>query len=373
MNGLSWGFVKREKNKPTAAHVKTAQTKPHKLSWGLRKRLYRQTASQLENQGVLPKVLEDFRDRQTRRNRKKAAAAVHHIYRQVRDGATLVDAMGSNLTDLERTLLGSGETAGRLAESMNLILRTREMTDRMTRALAGSLFSPVTYALALYATLVLFGDYIVPQFASTAPVSKWTGWAYAMYLLGQIAVGWTGPILLVLLVAAVAVTLWAMPRWTGRGRTFCDRYVFPFTIYREIAGFSWLVAFATLISAGVPNVDALETQLATASPWLRSRLLPIRAGLRNGLNMGAAMRMSGYDFPSLDLIDDVAAYVDYADFPVKIKNVCDTYAATLERMLLFKGMVLSAIFTAMMFAMMAVLQLGANELSSILSTSYGSF
>lgn len=373
MSGLLLRLFKRDTSPSPVARGQNAPTKAPRLSWGLRKRLYRQTASQLENDGVLPKVLEDFRDRQVRRKRKKAAAAVHHIYRQVKDGATLVAAMDSNLTSLERTLLGSGEKAGRLAESMNLILRTRDMTDRMTRALAGSLFSPITYALALYATLVVFGDYIVPQFASAAPVSRWTGWAYVMYLLGQIAVGWTGPVLLVLLTAATGFTLWAMPRWTGRGRTFCDRYVFPFTIYREIAGFSWLVAFATLISAGVPNVDALETQLATASPWLRSRLLPIKAGLRNGLNMGAAMRMSGYDFPSLDLIDEVAAYVDYADFPAKIKNVCDTYAATLERMLLLKGMVLSGVFTALMFAMMAVLQLGANELSSILSSSYALF
>ncbi|MDR5791734.1 type II secretion system F family protein [Caballeronia sp. LP003] len=341
------------------------------LSWGVRKRLYRQAASQSENGKVLTKILEDFRDRQHRRHRRKVADRVHQVWRKVVDGQTLVSAMDESLTDLERTLLGSGEKAGRLAESMNLILDVKEMTGRMTRALIGSFFSPCVYMVSLYVVLYVLGAYIVPQFELSAPVSKWTGWAYVMYLCGQIAVGWYAPVLLIALVTLIGTIAWALPRWTGRGRNFCDKYVFPFTVYREVTGFSWLVSYATLISAGVPDTEALSSQLVSGSPWLKSRLLPIKAGLRNGLNMAEAMRRAQHEFPSLDLIDEVSAYVGYADFPEKIQKVCKDHAKTIESNLILKGMIFSFIFLVFTFGVMAILQLGSNDLSTTLTGSMG--
>jgi type II secretory pathway component PulF len=154
---------------------------------------------------------------------------------------------------------------------------------------------------------------------------------------------------------------------------FFDKHVFPFTVYREVTGFAWLISFTTLIRAGVADTEALRGQLTTASPWMASRLLPIQGGLRNGLDMAAAMRRSGYDFPSLDLIDEVGAYVGYTNFPEKIEAVSKEYAQTLERKLALKGAYISAAFTGVMFFMMAALQLGANEISSILSSSMGAF
>lgn len=347
------------------------------LSWGMRKRLYEQAAAQLENGRTITEILTDFRDRLERRGQKRAAAAAHHVLRRVMDGDTLMKALSANLADLERGVLASGEQTGQIARSMRLILDVRERTTRMRRKLQSSFFAPVAYLFSLYGVLFTIGFYIVPQFLDTVPLSKWTGWAYALYCMGQVAVGWIAPLVALALSSLVGATLWALPRWTGNdsipGRTFFDQYVLGFAEYREMTGFAWLISFAALLRAGVPDTDALATQIAAASPWLESRLRPIQAGLKNGLKLDAAMRRAGHGFPSPDLIDEIGAYVGFPDFADKIEAVARQYAEHLERRLTVKGMVISALFSGLMFFSFVVVQLGANAISSILSSSLGRF
>ncbi|CAN7312689.1 type II secretion system F family protein [Caballeronia sp. LjRoot34] len=347
------------------------------LSWRMRRQLYEQASSQIENGRTLTEVLVDFRDRLQRRGRAKAAASAHDIYRKVRDGKTLMGAMAGSLTDLEYAVLGSGEKAGQLPQAMQLVLETRERMARIQRRLLASLFAPAVYLVTLYVVLFFIGAFVVPQFATVLPRERWTGWAYALYVMGQVAAGWFAPMGIALLGAVIAAVIGSLPRWTGEagiaGRRRLDAHVFPYTVYREVTGFAWLLSFVTLLRAGVTDSEALAGQIRTASPWLASRLRPVVAGLRNGLDMAAAMRLSGYGFPSADLIDEIGAYVGFADFPRKIEQVARGYADVLERRLMVRAMVVSAAFSALMFLSFVVLQLGANSISSILASSMGAF
>lgn len=341
------------------------------LPWKYRKSLYEQASSQLENELTVTQVLDGFSARLLRRNNKKAAAAVSAIHRHVRNGKTLVDAMGSGLMDIERSVLEAGEKASSLPDAMRLVLEVHEMTARLRQKMLASFFAPAVYLVTLYAVLLVIGVDIVPQFADALPLEKWTGWAYVMYLMGQLAVGWVAPVVLGALVAYVAVSWYALSRWRGPLRAFFDRHFFPFTAYREIVGLTWLLTFVALLRAGISDTSGLEGQIATASPWMASRLRPIRMGLNNGLALDDAMRLSRFGFPSLDLIDEVGAFSGFKDFPVKLDAVTRNYAKAFERKLLVKGSLISGVFSGVMFAAFAVVQLGANSLSSILSSSMG--
>lgn len=343
------------------------------ISWALRKRLYEQASSQLDNGLNLEHVLEEFRTRLERRGRKRAADATYEVARQVRDGQTLMAAMGEGLTDLERSVLSAGEQAGELPGAMRLLLEVREMTTRMRQKLQASFFAPTVYLLTLYAVLLLIGGYIVPQFIELLPREKWTDWASAMYWLGELAVGWPAPLLFGGLSLYTVWCWWALPRWVGAGRRWADLHVFPFTVYREMNGFTWVISFVALLRAGVPDVDAIGSQAHHASPWLRSRLLPIRDLVADGRELAEAMRLTGNQFPSLDLIDDIGAYSGFEDFTDKISVAVRKHAEVVERDLLRKGMLMSAIFTGLMFLAFLILQLGANSLSSILTNSIGQF
>lgn len=343
------------------------------LSWSTRRRLYQQASNQIENGLAITQVLGDFRDRLQRRRRKKAALAAHDIYRKVRDGDTLRDAMGPDLPDLESSVLASGEQAGQLPAAMRLVVDVRDRTTRMQRHLFGSFFSPVVYLVAFYSVLFTIGYSIVPQFTENVPVDKWKGWAYVLYVMGQVAVGWEAPVVFGGVIAATAISCWSLRRWTGAGRRFFDRNIFPFTVYREVTGFAWLLSFAALLKAGVPDTEALKSQIFSASPWLASRLRPIEGGLRDGFNLASAMRRSGFEFPSVDLIEEIDAYVGFPNFAEVIEKVAKEYAEALERRLLARGMVISFAFLLMMYFAFAVVQLGSNSLSSLFASSMGSY
>lgn len=341
------------------------------LSWTMRRRLYQQASAQLENGLTLAQVLEDFRERLTRRGKARAAEAANEIGRQVRDGKTLMAAMGDSLSDLERSVLDAGEKAGQLPEAMRLVLDVRDLSKRLRQKLQASFFAPAVYLVTLYAVLLMIGGYIVPQFLDVLPLDKWTGWAYALYWMGELAVGWPAPLIFGSMAAYALWSWWALPRWIGPGRRFFDQYVFPFTIYREITGFTWLMSFVALLRADVPDVVALEGQIGSSSPWMASRLRPVRLGLSDGLDLSESMRQTGYGFPSLDMIDEIGAYAGFENFTEKISVAVKQNAEVIERQLLAKGMVMSAIFTGLMFLAFVVLQLGANSLSSILTSSMG--
>ncbi len=228
----------------------------------------------------------------------------------------------------------------------------------------------MVYLIVLYVVLRMIGLEIVPAFAQILPAEKWTGWAYAMHVMGQLAIGWRVPVTVLCSAAVVGWMVWAMPRWTGSGRTFCDRHVFPFTTYREAAGVTWLLGFAALTRA-VSETVALQDQIATASPWLASRLRPVLAAVKDGRDLATAMRRTGFNFPSPELIEEIGAYVGFSDFPQKLEAVADKYAETLERDVSRLGAMLSACCTALLFFAFIVMQLGANALSSALTSAVG--
>lgn len=342
-----------------------------RFSWRFRKQFYEVASAQLDNGRPLTDVLKDFSERAQRRGRKALAEHVYQVYRLVRDGKTLVEAMGKDLSDLERSVLDTGERAGDLSASMSMILDVRERTGRLRQKMQSSFFSPAVYMVTLYITLFMIGDYVVPQFANAVPVSRWTDWAYVMYLMGEVATSWVAPVTLIVLVSLAGWVTWLLPRWTGDNRVFFDKYIIPFTLYREISGYTWISSFVALMRAGVPDVDALETQIKTANPWLASRLRPIQAALRDGLDLGAALRRSGYEFPSQDMIDEIAAYAAYRDFAVKIDKVCRTYADVLERQVMIKAAIVAGVFSLFMYLAFVLIQLGSNTISSMVSTSMG--
>ncbi|MGR0117803.1 type II secretion system F family protein [Ralstonia pseudosolanacearum] len=344
------------------------------LSWGQRRQLYEQAEAQIDNGVTLQAVLLDFAARLKRRRKDAAALIVEDIHQQVRDGSTLTAAMGEDLTDLERDVLAAGEKGkgGGLPEAMRLVIEVRELIDSMRLKLLQSFMTPGLFLVVLYATLAIIGMFVVPNLTGVLPLRKWTGWAYVMYLMGEVAVGWMAPLVFGSLVGYAIWSARALSRWTGSRRTYFDRNLFPFTIYAEVTGFRWLRSYVALVRSGVPEVAALKGQIATASPWLASRLTPVHVGMEfGGLNLAAALRSSGYDFPTPDLIDEVGAYVGFDNFAEKLEVALTKYAKKLERKLLIKGAVISAVFSVVMFCAFVVVALGSNSVSSLMSTSMG--
>ena len=338
------------------------------MSWGARRTLYQQLASQIDNGRPLLDAMDDYRARAVRRNRKSLAKSMQGAVERVRDGKTFVQALGGSLSPLEKSVLSSGETAGQLPGSMRLVLDVRARVARIQRKVLSYFTAPIIYLVTLLASLYVIGSNVVPPLSQVVPTSRWTGWAYGMYLMGAIATGYGLFITLGVIVVLLGVIVWTLPRWSGRGRAFCDAYVFPYNVYRDVQGFAWLLSFTALLRAGVADTKALQDQIASASPWMASRLKPILTGLIDGMNLAEAMRRSKQDFPSRDLIDEIAAYMNFDDFGEKIDQVAKDYSDVLERKLMVVGGVIGAVFSGAMFMAFGVITLGANTISTLIQS-----
>lgn len=342
------------------------------LGSGIRKRFYQQAGSQLANDLPLPKVLSNFEGRLVRQRRKKAAETIATVARQVDNGRSLSDALNAHVSPLEQSLLADGERSSDLPRAMRIILNVHEMLDRMKRRLAASFFAPIVYLISLYVVLAFIGLALVPQFAAVVPTSRWTGWASVLYWMTALATGWIGPTLIALFAAAIAWSVWAMPRFTRPARIFLDRHIFPFTLYLDVQGYAWALAFSGMLR-NRSDIAAIQTQIESASPWLKSRLEPILSGLENGFELAAAMRRTGLNFPSPDLIEEFTAYAGVKDYSDKLDVALKDYAESFERKLIFQGIAISAVFGAVMYSAFLVLQAGASSISSIFAASIGQF
>ncbi len=335
------------------------------FGWGRRIQFYHQVSSQIDNGRALTDVLSDY---QTRLARRKGNAALVEIIggfvRHVRDGDTLVVAMDEYITNFEKGLLTAGERVGKIGEVMRYIILTRESEARIKSTLRSSMTAPAVYIVTLVVTLWVIGVNVVPQLASVLPVDKWKGTARMMYLLGQLATGWWGVIVMGVLSVIGAIVWKTLPRWTGRYRDFCDQRIFPYTIYRETVGFGWLLAFMAMIRSGMPDEGAIAEQAKVADPWLSSQLIPIRSALRDGKNLFEALSKSKSYFPSQDIIDEVGAYVAFPDFSEKMVKVVDNYSVNFENRLKRMSTFLGAGISSITFAVMIIIQLGSNQIAN---------
>lgn len=344
-----------------------------RISWGLRRKFYEAAESQIKNGLPVPKVIAEFEARLRRRGHKTAASIFSAIRDDVRDGCDLAEAMAGSLTDLERNVLVAAERGsqeektGQLPGAMRLILDSTEMISKMRRAAMMSLFSPAILFASSYLSLAVIGFFVMPALKEAAPVARWHGWGTCLNITMTIFVGWPAPIVLGALTVYFGWTLWALPRWTGTGRTFCDKHLFPFTLYREITGFVWATSYVAQIRGRISELSALEGQIKIARPWLKSRLEATYVGVKyGGLDLPAALRRTGYEFPSPDLIDEIGAYAGFKDFTLKLDAVLNKYGNDLIRAMVFKTSLLSSAITVVMVAIGVIEALGIDSIEKLI-------
>ncbi|PRH40436.1 hypothetical protein C6T65_21130 [Burkholderia vietnamiensis] len=303
----------------------------------------------------------------------KAATAVGQVEKAVRGGRSFTVAMGTSLSPMERTIIGSGERSSMLPSAMRMVLELQQMLGDIRWQFVSSMSQPVVYVLAIYGFLLVLGGFVVPQYEMFYPAEKWTGWAAVMLGLSKVATGWAPLAALVVFVVALVTIVWALPRWTGRGRVFADKYVFPFNSYRYVSETAWLLTFAVLLKSGVIDKSALSEQMQFGSPWLASRLKPIRDGIVGGKSLANAMQGAKTGFPAFDLIEAIRSREDSDEFAERIEAVARKEMVRMRRRFIATSVMWGAVLFVVLIGVVFVLQLGVNDLTTDSATAVGSF
>ena len=333
--------------------------------------LYDKLAHNLETGQSVEAALSGVITRLRKRGKKAAARQVEQILAGRLNGDTLFDCMGDHIPSQEASILMSGETSGCLPQSLRMILERDEQMRRIRDSISRSMAPAALNLLLLFAFLYIVGAYVMPALSAIADPSRWTGSVRLLYYAGELAQGWRGPALLGGFTGLIALVVWMLPRYTGPGRLFLERHVFPFGIYRDVMGLDWGFALASMLSAGISDTEAIERQITTASPWLRSRLLPLHERMqRAGDNLQEAMEHAGMDFPSPELIQDIGSIAGFSDFPERLTPLLRKNSVEVEKSVTTAFALAGLAISLLVYVLFGLVQIASNELGSQVSNAF---
>lgn len=211
-------------------------------------------------------------------------------------------------------------------KAMRQILDLHERVGRIPGLIVQAVTEPPVYAGGLYSFCYMIGVYVAPTLMDAISPEQWLFMTNVLYVVGWIAISWFAPVAGTLGLGPIA-----LPRWTGPGRAFFDQHAFPFTLYRELIGSSWLDTFSGQIKSGIGEATALEQQIRLAPPSFASRLRPLWQGIRRGEKLSVAMRETGHGFLSLDLIDRIAMLQGRSNFADVIETAAQQFGEKVAR------------------------------------------
>jgi type II secretory pathway component PulF len=293
-----------------------------------RLRLYRKISKMLSNGLPLLKILEDLHARASDGGKKMGeplAIILDDCRRAVQNGQMFSDGLARWVPQNEQMIILAGEQSGRLQVTLEAVVDVVQAGKNIKRVIISGVSYPIIIFGMLFLYLYIFSTKVIPQFAKIADPHTWRGAAYSLYVVS----GWVSNYLVLFLIAlvmAIALVLASMPRWRGNARVWLDKFA-PYSIYRLIAGSSFLLAFSALQSAGITVEKSLMRLSALSAPWLAERIDGALLGVKSGLNCGEALRNARYGFPSIEVVDDLCVYAEYKGFADALKTLADEWIA----------------------------------------------
>ncbi|MCA8197399.1 type II secretion system F family protein [Burkholderia vietnamiensis] len=270
-----------------------------------RRAFYIQLAMLMRNGAVLGVALKTlhgiYSSNGTKPNRVKAVIA-----KECMDGlgesSTVPDTLFDWIPYDEYQLIEAGTKAdGGVAEALK---RAAELVKRKG-VMRSTLINKLSYPMVQFAGVIALLYYValkaLPQILKMSKRDQWDFQAYMMDFLAH-AVGGYGTIIAAGMVVCVAFMIWSLPNLTGSVRMWFEPFP-PWSIMRRIWGATFLYNFALLQSAGRMGRDILVEGIETANPYMAERMQGALVGVKNGKNIGEALFLAGYNFPSREAVE----------------------------------------------------------------------
>jgi type II secretory pathway component PulF len=281
----------------------------------VRLRIYRKIGTMIKYGIPLQRVLEMLYMQASSNGQKptdNTAVILKAWVREIKNGHPLSIAASSWIPDNERMMIEAGEESQSLPDSLDDLVKINQGMQKIRATVVGGIIYPIILLGFICGVLFLFGQRVFPAFDSVHPMEKWTGLAASMAGLSNFVENY---LLIVVgsMVAVFVIITSSFPRWTGRLRTKFDE-IPPWSIYRLVSGAGFLMSLGALISSGVQTSRSLEKINKHANPWLKERISATLHYVYSGLNVGKALKKSGYNYPDREIIEDLVVYSDLPSF-----------------------------------------------------------
>lgn len=261
---------------------------------------------------TLKHILADDADRHGAQSARGRLSA-HWAY-QIEEHADVALAFSGTLPAKEAAFIGimQGIGGGALAGGFRELAALLRLDLRL-RGILSSTLTMSGFALCLsLATMFAIASFTVPALLTTfsqvdplfhGPATRrltaFAGWLQT----------WLWPLLLGLTAGASALS-WALPRWHGRARAWCDRHLPGFDLYRDTQAIALLVSLAAILrpraGLGYSLSEALNLLREHSRPWLSSHLARMSRRLSDA-HAGAGILDTGLlNPPAYWYLDDLS-------------------------------------------------------------------
>lgn len=335
-------------------------------------RLLEKIAVQVEYGRRVKDVVEDLALRAQRRGLTGSAekTMLDGCRRVFARGGSIADGLAPGLSPVAYALISNGAISGSLPEALNLAARLNRMSASMTKEALSGVVEPLLSIFILYYFVRFLFQQVTTSFGSMVK-GHLTGVATVTMEMGRFAQSNGVWFVLCALIALVIVIFWSLPRWRGRLRTFFDKTLPPYTVYRQIQGATWLLSYAALLESGMTVKQVLRQTRQTASPWLDERLEAVLVGLGRGYNIGEALRLAGYGFPSADIIDDLEVFSNFPNLQDKLMSLAERSLTDTRKRVSLTNKVISEVSKAMIAVVFAVMFFGLMGIITAVAGSAG--
>ena len=258
---------------------------------------------------------------------------VGYVADEIEGGSTLSEAMGRFPRAFDRlfvNMVAAGETGGVLDLILSRIADFMEKAQRLKSRVKSAMVYPIVVLTAAFGILLLLMKYVIPQFktvleemvegelnqvtTTVLAVSNWIAVDYGWVILLSVPFG--------------IIILLRMIRRFRRGRFVLDTIKLHLPVIGQlsskIAVTRWTRTLGTLIGAGVPILDAINTSRETAGNEVFASMLGnVHDSIRQGETFAGPLRQS----KTVDLIvsNMVAVGEETGDLDKMLLKVADNY------------------------------------------------
>ncbi len=242
---------------------------------------------------------------QAQQENKTFKKMLRQIKETVEGGSTLADALGKypNVFDeLFVNMVAAGETGGILDTILNRLSEYMEKAMKLKKRVKSAMTYPIIVLCIAVLVIGVIMVFVIPVFEK-----MFADFGGALPGPTQIVVNASRLVRdnILYMIGAVVLFVFAFKRYykTEKGRALVDNYVLRLPVFglllRKVAVAKFTRTLGTMVSSGVPILDALDiTAKTSGNKTVESAIYRVRSGISEGRTMADPLAESGV-FPSM--------------------------------------------------------------------------
>ena len=325
--------------------------------------VYRKLASLLRNDFNIMSALERIESTESHYGEKKnepIAIAMREWEKGLERGLPLSEAVRGWVPTTDMMMLTLGDVS-KLSTALDNIVRVGTGMDRIKKALLDAAMYPLFLFALTFLIIIGVGVYLVPGLLSAAGTDiVFRGAARSLVMVSDFSKHYW-PFLLSGIGILMAAVWMSLPIWTGRLRTLFDNMP-PWSLYKISESTGFMMSLSSMVASGASIPVAVKLLSDNSSKYLADILDRMSRYMANGDNMGVALKNTGRNFPSAEIIGDLEIYADMNSFENNLSNIANDYMDQSVKRIESLANILNAIGMLLVSAAIAWVVFGTFEM-----------